>query len=231
MDFLIEGVGRAFWLLASGDAETWQAVALSLWTSLLAVGMGTLVGAPLGTYVGLARPFGSAALVFCFRVGMAMPTVVIGLLVFGLLSSRGPLGALELIYTPSAIVIGQTLLAAPIVASFAHASAAALDPCVYETVRTHGGTAALGVRVALVETRRELTVAVLSAFGRCITELGIALIVGGSVRYFTRTLPALVTLETSKGDFARAMAPGLILVLLACGAAVVAPLVARERRR
>ena len=94
-----------------------------------------------------------------------------------------------------------------------------------------GGGNAIAVRTALSETRRELTVAVLSAFGRCITELGIALAVGGSLRYYTRTLPALVTLETSRGEFARAMAPGLILVFLACGAAVIAPLLSRESRR
>ena len=231
MEFLLEGLLRAITLLGSGDRETWGSVGLSLWTSLLAVGVATAFAAPLGAFVGLLRPRGSAVLVVMFRVGMSMPTVVIGLVVWGLLSSRGPLAGLGLLYTPAAIVTGQTLLAAPIVASLTQASAASLDPTMAETVRTLGGGRLLAVRTALSETRRELTVAVLSAFGRCITELGIALAVGGSLRYYTRTLPALVTLETSRGEFARAMAPGLILVFLACGAAVVAPLVARESRR
>ena len=190
-----------------------------------------LVGAPLGTWVGLLRPRGSRALVFLFRVGMSIPTVVVGLVVYGLLCNRGPLSGLGLLYTPWAIVIGQTALAIPILASLSHAAAAALDPRLLETVTTHGGGKRLALYLALSESRPTLVAATLSAFGRCITELGIALAVGASLRFVTRTLPAQIALETSRGEFGRAMAPGLILVLLACGAAVLAHTLAREDRR
>jgi len=231
VDFFAEGFRQAVSLLLGGDPDTWFAIGLSLWTAVLAVGIGVAVGAPLGTAVGLLHPPGSRALVFLFRVGMSVPTVVVGLVVYGLLCNRGPLARLELLYSPWAIVIGQTALAIPILASLSHAAAAALDPRLLETVRTHGGGRRLALRLALSENRPTLVTATLSAFGRCITELGIALLAGGSLRFRTRTLPAQIALETSVGEFGRALAPGLILVLLACGAALLSHAIAREDRR
>ena len=231
MEFLWEGVVQSFSLLFGGDEDTWLAIWLSVWTSVLAVGIGTALGVPAGGWVGLFKPRGTRAWAFLFRVGMALPTVFIGLVLYGLLSRRGPLAGLSLLYTPAAIVIGEVILAFPILASFAHASTAALDPRAAETVRTHGGGRLLALRLAVSEVRPSIVAASLSAFGRCITELGIALLVGGSLRFHTRTLPAQVTLETSRGEFGRALAPGIILVLLACGAAAVAHGISREERR
>jgi tungstate transport system permease protein len=231
MDFFGEGFREAFRLLLVGDADTWHAITLSIWTSLLALACGGALGVPLGTWLGVARPRGGRALVFVLHVAMAMPTVVIGLLLYGLLSRRGPLAGLELLYTPWAIVIGQSLLAFPIFASLAHGAAAGLDPRVLETARTHGGGTALTMRLALGETRPATVAATMLAFGRCVTELGIALAVGGSLRMHTRTLPTLISLDTSRGEFGRALAAGVILVLLACGAAAVAfAFLGRSRR-
>lgn len=231
MDFLLEGFRHAGALLAGGDADTWFAIGLSLWTTLLALLLGAAVGVPLGGATGLFRPPGHALLVLSFRVGMSMPTVVIGLLLFGLFSRRGPLAGLDLLYTPGAIVIGQALLAAPILASYAHAALAGLDPRVRETVETHGGGRWLALRLALGEVRPTLVATLLNAFGRCITELGIVLLVGGSLRWSTRNLPALIALETSRGEFGRALAPGIVLMGLACGAALLAGRIGREARR
>jgi tungstate transport system permease protein len=229
--FFWEGFREAGALLLGGDPDTWHAIVLSLWTSVLAVGVGAAAGAPLGAWVGLFRPRGHRLWAFAFRVGMAVPTVVIGLLLYGLISRRGALGGLGIIHTPTAIVIGEAALAFPIVASLTHAAAAGLPSAVAETVRTHGGSRALALRMSLSETRPTVVAALLGAFGRCVTELGIVLAVGGAIRFHTRTLPAQVSLETSRGEFGRGLAAGLILVLLACGAAVVAMALGREERR
>jgi tungstate transport system permease protein len=231
MDFLWEGAKEAVALLVSGDADTWHGIWLSTWTSVVAVGLATLIGTPLGAWLALFRPFGREAWVFAFRVGTAVPTVAIGLFLYGLFSRRGPLGGLELLYEPVAIVIGQALLAIPILATFSHAACAGLDARMAETVRTHGGGRLAILRLGLSQTRHTFVAALLLAFGRCVTELGIALIVGGAIRFKTRTLPALVTLEASRGELGRATAACLILVLLACGAVVIAHLVSREERR
>jgi tungstate transport system permease protein len=224
-------VKEAFALLFRGDPDIWFAVGLSLWTSVLAVAIGGAAGAALGAWVALRRPLGAATWVFLFRVGMAMPTVVIGLVLYGLLSRRGPLSGLELLYTPAAVVVGEVALAFPIVASLAHAACARLDPRVTETVRTHGGGRAATLRLALSETRPTLVAALLAAFGRCVTELGIVMIVGGAIRMQTRTLPAQIALETSRGEFGRGVAAGVVLILLACGAAEIAHRASREDRR
>jgi tungstate transport system permease protein len=231
MDFFGEGFREAFRLLFAGDADTWHAIFLSLWTSFLALALGGGLGVPLGTWLGVVRPRGGRVVVFVLYVGMAMPTVVIGLLLYGLFSRRGPLAGLDLLYTPWAIVIGQALLAFPIFASLAHGAASGLDRRVLETARTHGGGTALTMRLALGESRTALVAATMLAFGRCVTELGIALAVGGSIRMHTRTLPSLITLDTSRGEFGRALAAGAILVLLACGAAAVAFVILGKSRR
>jgi tungstate transport system permease protein len=231
MDFFGEGFREAFRLLLAGDPDTWHAIFLSLWTSVLALVFGGAFGVPLGTWLGVVRPRGGRVAVSLLYVGMAMPTVVIGLLLYGILSRRGPLAGLDLLYTPWAIVIGQSLLAFPIFASLAHGAAAGLDPRVLETARTHGGGTALTMRLALGESRTALVAATMLAFGRCVTELGIALAVGGSLRMQTRTLPALISLDTARGEFGRALAAGVILVLLACGAAAVAFVFLGKARR
>jgi tungstate transport system substrate-binding protein len=231
LSFFGESVSEAGRLLAGGDPDTWHAIGLSLWTSLLAVALGGGLGALAGAAVALFRPPGRRPLVFLFRVGMSVPTVALGLVVYGFLSRRGPLGHLDLLYSPWAIVLGEVLLAFPIVAALTHAGVSALDRTAIETVRTHGGGRAEALRRGLSERRSSVVAALLVAFGRCVTELGIALVVGGNLRLRTRTLPAQTTLELSRGELGRALAPCVILVAMALLAAVAAHAVAREERR
>src|SRR5438477_6494652 len=153
MDFFGEGLRDAWQLLVHGDVATWQATWLSVWTSLAAIAIGAALGVPLGTWLGVARPRGGGVAVVVLRALMGFPTVVVGLLLYGLLSRRGPLGGLGLLYTPTAIVIGQSVLAFPIFGTLAHGAADALDPRVLETVRTHGGGTGLAVRLAASESR------------------------------------------------------------------------------
>ncbi len=230
MEFLAEGVREAVRLVLAGDATTFHAVYVSLLCTVTSVTAAALIAVPYGAWLGLYRPRGAQAQVFLLRVGMSIPTVIVGLLVFALLSRRGLLGSLDMLYTKGAIVIGTTLLAFPLLATLAHGAAAGLAPEVVETPLTLGAGRFRSMLAALGEVRVAMAAAYLAAFGRCLTELGISVTVGGNLVRRTRTLPSTIQLELSRGDFAAALAPGLILVLLACGAAALTHRLSREAR-
>ena len=194
-------------------SATW----LSLSISAAAVAIAAIPAVPLAVGLGLSRSRLRGAIVLAARVGMSFPTVLIGLLVYGLLTRHGPLGGMELLFTPQAIVIGEILLAAPMIVALGEASVSSLDPRFRETVRALGLSRARTVWLACVERREAIGVAVFAAFARCVTELGVALRVGGSLRGETRTLTTAIALETSRGDFERAMRLGWVLVALAVG--------------
>jgi tungstate transport system permease protein len=228
LDLIKEGFVEAARLVARGDAATFHAMWVSLFCTLIAITLAALTAIPYGAWLGLYRPRGYRAQVFCLRVGMALPTVVIGLLVFGLLSRRGLLGGLDLLYTKAAIITGEFILAFPLLGTLAHGATASLDPTVVETARTHGATRSQALFRVLGEVRAALSAAYLASFGRCITELGIAITVGGTLAMRTRTLPATIQLEVTMGNFGKALAPGLLLLLLACGAALLTHRLSRE---
>ena len=165
------------------------------------------------------------------RAGMAMPTVLVGLLCYAVLSRRGPLGPLELLYTPTAIILGEVLLALPIVISLSYAAVATLEPAVAETARTLGAGPVRRLLTYLDERRLAVTAAVMTAFGRCVTELGVALMVGGNIKYRTRTLTTATALETSRGELARGVAMSLILVGLALAVMLAGSWLGRDRDR
>ncbi len=231
MDFLWGGVREAVRLLLHGDATTYHATWVSLLCTILAITLAALLAVPYGAWLGLYRPRGSRAQVFALRVAMSVPTVVIGLLVFGFLSRSGPLGALDLLYTKAAIVVGLVMLAFPLLASLAHGAAASLDRRVVETALTLGAGRWRALLKSLGEARVQLAAAYLAAFGRCFTELGIAITVGGNLKMRTRTLPSSIQLELGRGDFAAALAPGFLLLLLAAVAAMLTHRVSREALR
>jgi tungstate transport system permease protein len=218
-------------LLLEGDAATYHATWVSLLCTILAITLAALLGVPYGAWLGLYRPRGWRAQVFLLRVGMSVPTVVIGLLVYGFLSRSGPLGTLGLLYTKGAIVLGLVLLAFPLLGTLAHGAAASLDPRVVETALTLGAGRWRALLKSLGEARVALAAAYLAAFGRCFTELGIAITVGGNLKMRTRTLPSSIQLELGRGDFAAALAPGFLLLLLAAVAAMLTHRVSREARR
>lgn len=202
-------------MLASFDPLVIDAAWRSLWVSSVAVFFAALIGLPLGTLLA-RRPFwGRGFVVLAARVGMSMPTVFIGVVGYALFSRRGPLGPAELLYTPWAIVLGELLLALPIVLSMTHGAICALDVRVSQTARTLGAGAVRRGWTYLSEARVGVMLAVLNAFARCVTELGIALMVGGNLQGQTRTLATAVALETGKGEFARGLAMGLVLLTVA----------------
>lgn len=231
MDFLWGGVREAVRLLFSGDAATYHATWVSLLCTFTAITLASLVAVPYGAWLGLYRPRGVRAQVFLLRVGMSVPTVVIGLLVYAFLSRSGPLGGLDLLYTKAAIVLGLVLLAFPLLGTLAHGAAASLDARVKETALTLGASRLGALGKSLGETRVQVAAAYLAAFGRCFTELGIAITVGGNLKLRTRTLPSSIQLELNRGDFAAALAPGVLLLLLACGAAILTHRLSREARK
>ncbi len=231
MSFLADGFVEAWRLITSGSPEVFHALGVSVLCTLLAITLAALIAVPYGAWLGLFRPRTGRAQVFALRVGMAFPTVVIGLLVYAMFSRRGFLGSFDLLYTRAAIITGEFVLAFPLLGSLAHGAAASLDRRVTETALTLGATRGQALRRALGEIRPAIAAAYLAAFGRCITELGIAITVGGNLRMRTRTLPSTIQWELTRGNFAAALAPGLLLLGLACAAAVVTHRLSREAQR
>ncbi|GBD32345.1 MAG: ABC transporter permease [Gemmatimonadales bacterium] len=215
MDFFGDGLRRGLELILGGDPEVLGITFLSVRVALVATVVACVIGVPVGFVVGTTRFFGRRALITVLNTMLAFPTVVVGLIVWGLLSRRGPLGDLGLLYTWWAIVIAEVILAVPIAAALTAAAVQGIDPRVRRTALTLGAS---GWRVHWLvarEARFALLAAVVVAFGRVLAEVGAAMIVGGNIRHQTRTLTTAVALATSQGDFPLAVALGLILLGLA----------------
>lgn len=226
---LSEALAAALHLLATRDANVLAAVRVSLQVALAATLLATLIGAPLGFAVGAGQFRGRRLVEVALNTATAVPTVVIGLLVYTLLSRRGPLGDLELLYSRSAMVIGATLLIAPLMAALTTALVSGADPRIRETALTLGASRLGAAWAVLGELRRGALAAVATGFGRLISELGVALMVGGNIQGSTRTMTTAIALETGKGEFALALALGIILLAVALLVNVGASLVAGRR--
>ena len=188
---------------------------LSLAVSGLATAISLLIGLPLGTWLALTR-FRSRSLAFsAVNTGMAIPPVVVGLFVASLLWRSGPLGGLDLIYTPAAMVIAEVIIAAPIVVGLTAASLAQLDPRLQLQLLGLGASRLQMTWWLWKEARLPLLAALMAAFGSVISEVGAAMMVGGNIRHQTRVLTTSIVLETSKGEFIAAIGLGIILLLLA----------------
>ena len=200
------------------SALTWEVfgiAAVSLKIALGATILSCLIGIPLGFALGWSRLRGRRVVLLLLNTALAFPTVVIGLVIYLLLMRRGPLGALGLLFTSRAIVVAEVILALPIATALSAAAVQSVDPRVRRTALTLGaGTVRTAWAVAR-EARFALAAAVVVAFGRVLSEVGAALIVGGNVRHETRTLTTAITLATSQGNFNVAIALGLVLLALA----------------
>jgi tungstate transport system permease protein len=204
-----------------------HATALSLRVSLAGTLVAALVGVPVGTWLGSSKFRGRRAIVVLTNTLMAMPTVLVGLLLYALLSNRGPLGMLGLLYTPTAIIIGEALLALPLLVALSRGAVENLDARTRETAITLGAGRARTLFVLAKEASPALMAAVLSAFGRIVSELGIALMVGGNIRGETRTLTTSMTLATARGDFDLAVALGGALLVVAFSVVLTAEFLRR----
>lgn len=196
-------------------AEIFGIAALSLKVAVLATLAACAIGIPLGGWLGSTAFRGRRALLTLLNTALALPTVVVGLVLYLLLARRGPFGQLGLLFTWRAIVVAEVVLALPIAASLAAAAVQSVDPRVLRTALTLGAGPLRAAWTMLREAKLALAAAVAVAFGRVLSEVGAALIVGGNIRGETRTLTTAITLATSQGDFALAVALGLILLALA----------------
>lgn len=215
MDLLWDGIVEAARVLVTFEPLVMAAAWRSLWISSLAVLAAALIGLPIGTLLARRSFIGRDLVILTTRASMAVPTVFLGVVGYALFSRRGPLGPADLLYTPWAIVLGELLLALPITISISHGAIRALDPRVAQTARTLGASTMRRWWTYLSEARIGVMLAVLTAFARCVTELGIAVMVGGNIRGHTRTLATAIALETGKGEFGRGLAMGIVLLIVA----------------
>lgn len=215
MELIWEGLLKAIRLLLSGDSEVWQITLLSLQISGIATVVSLGIGLPLGTLLGLGKFRTRGFWVSLINTGMALPPVVVGLTVSIFLWRNGPLGFIRLMYTPTAIVIAQTIIAAPVVTGLTAAALQQLNPRLQLQLLGLGASRWQVIKMLWREARLPLLAALMAGFGSVISEVGASIMVGGNLRYHTRVLTTAIVLETSKGDFAIAIALSVILLLLA----------------
>jgi tungstate transport system permease protein len=212
---LPEAIRAAFALLLSGDAALWRIIAVSLQTSLSALALATPVAVLLGYAIATRRFRGRRVVIWLAQAALALPTVLIGLLLYLLLSRHGALGGLHWLFSRPGIVAGQFLIAIPVLLAFTLSAVQAADPRYAETAIAHGASGWRVMTTLLHEVRFGVMAAVISGFGRVISEVGCALMVGGNIAGQTRTITTAIALETSKGEFAQAIALGIVLVAIA----------------
>lgn len=215
MDFLLDGLLRAFGLLLGGHAETWSAVAATLKVTAYSLLASSLLGVPAGFALGFFEFPGKRALRLISNTLMSLPTVLVGLIVYAFLSRRGPLGELNLLFTLEGVAVGLTILATPILVSLTASAIERQDPRLPLTLMTLGAGRVRLAASCLYEARFAVAVALVNAFGRVATEVGVAMMVGGNIKWDTRTIATAIALETGKGEFAMGMALGVVLLLIA----------------
>ena len=214
-------------LIAGLDPRLVGIVGLSLRVSLTATVIALIVGAPLGALLAVTRFAGRQALVVLVNALLGLPPVVVGLIVYLLLSRSGPLGSLGLLFTPAAMIIAQTVLTTPIVIALVHRATAMLWADFAEILRVDGASLPRAVRELLLIGRSALLTAFLAAFGRAIAEVGAIIVVGGNIAGSTRTMTTAIALETSRGELALALGLGLILISLSIAVSALAFLLDR----
>jgi tungstate transport system permease protein len=214
MDLLWSGLKQAFWLLLAGDPEVWRITLLSLQISTSATLISLFLGIPLGSMLALTRFPGQRLVISVVNSGMSLPPVVVGLFVTIFLWRNGPLGFLHLLYTPSAMVLAQVIIAAPIVTGLTLAAIQQLNPKLRLQILALGASRVQLVWLLLREARLPLLAAVMAGFGGVISEIGASIMVGGNLLGHTRVLTTATVMETGKGNFDIAIALSIILLLL-----------------
>jgi tungstate transport system permease protein len=215
MDFLLEGFFQAFHLLLNGNAETYSAIWATVRVSSYSIASSLLIGIPLGFCLGYLDFRGKKPLRTIVDTMMALPTVFIGLLVYAFLTHRGPLGDFDLLFTLPGIAVGQTILALPIVVGLSATAVESMDKKLRIAIMSMGANRRQLFLSSLWESRHGILAGSIAAYGRVMTEVGIAMIVGGNIKWHTRTITTAIALETNKGQFGMGIALGLVLLAIA----------------
>lgn len=210
-----EAFGLAFSLVFSADPDLLEIIGLSLRVSLSALLISCLIGLPFGAAVGMGHFPGRYVAIVFLNALMGLPPVVVGLLVYLMISNAGPLGWLQLLYTPTAMIIAQTLLITPIIAALSREVIEQLHTEYAEQFRSLCVGTRTAIAALLWDARYSLLTVALAGFGRAIAEVGAVIIVGGNINHLTRVMTTAIALETSKGDLALALALGLVLITIA----------------
>ena len=217
MDLLLDSFLSAILLVVSLDRELLDIVRVSLRVSCIATFIAALTGVPLGFIIAFTEIPAKRAIITLLNTMLALPTVVIGLFVYAFVSRRGIFGPLDLLYTQGAMVIGQVILILPVVAALTISAVSRIDERYRKTAMTLGANSWQVGMVIFREARFGIGAAVIAAFGRVISEIGIAMMLGGNIRGFTRTMTTAMALEYDKGSFVLAVALGLVLMGLSLG--------------
>ncbi|MFC1671053.1 ABC transporter permease [Spirochaetota bacterium] len=214
MNFIFDGFLQAFKLIISGSEEVYSAIFTTLTTSTISIICSLILGLPAGFVLGYVNFPGKKQLRMIVDTLLALPTVVVGLFVYAFISSKGPLGEMNLLFTIPGIAIAQTLLVLPIVISLTATAVEGLDIRLKATLTTLGAKGSQVILTSLYEARYALFTAAIAAYGRAISEVGVSMIIGGNIKWHTRTITTAIALETGKGEFALGIALGIVLLII-----------------
>ena len=215
MTDILDGLAAAFWLIVQLDAELIEISLRSLQVSLTALVVACAIGIPLGTWLAVQRFAARRLVIAIINALMGLPPVVVGLIVYILLSRSGPFGVLGLLFTPTAMIIAQIIIITPLITSIAHQAMRELWAEYHDLLISLNTSKSQRIRTLIWDGRRALLTAALAGFGRAIGEVGAIMIVGGNIDNATRVLTTAIALETGKGDFALALGLGFVLIGLA----------------
>ena len=208
-------MGEVWNYLISPDAEVWDAVGRSLWFAATSCSIAALICLPLGSLIHFSNFRGKGFVVSVVQSLYCLPTVLVGLIVFSLLSRAGPLGELGWLFSPAAIIFGQVILISPVMLGLVISALSGVDKAVIETATSLGANKMQTIFVAIREARYAVSTAVIMGFSRAVSEVGVSIMVGGNIRFYTRSLTPAISLATQKGETEKAWAMGIMLLLIA----------------
>ena len=221
MDQIGRGISDALKIILSFNREFLGIVSVSIKVSTASTLCASLLGVPAGILISTKSFYGKNFLKMIFSTLMSLPTVVVGLTVYAFLSRSGPMGSMKLLYTQTAIILGQVILIFPIITSLTISAVSSMDSRIEITALSLGANQSQAFRIFLREARYGITAAVIAGFGRVFAEVGVSMMLGGNIRHYTRTITTAIALETSKGAFSMGIALGIVLLIVAFGINII----------